>query len=83
MQYKHDFILGKVLKQKSVLLLSTKITYSGNAVNAIAFTGKENITNKIVIEVTNPFNFSKWIPPESAVNVGYSSGEQIQELLPD
>lgn len=51
--------------------------------NAIELAGKENFTNKVVIDVTNPLDFSEGVPPKFAVTLGNSAGEQIQKILPD
>lgn len=51
--------------------------------NAIKLAGVENISNKIVIDVTNPLDFSQGVPPKFAATLGNSGGEQIQKMLPD
>lgn len=49
--------------------------------NAIKLAGVENFSNKIVIDVTNPLDFSQGVPPKFAVALGSSGGEQIQNML--
>lgn len=39
-------------------------------VNAIKLAGIENISNKIVIDVTNPLDFSQGVPPKFAATLG-------------
>ena len=51
--------------------------------NAIEQAGKENFKGKLVIDVTNPLDFSQGTPPKFAVTPGNSGGEQIQRWLPD
>jgi len=51
--------------------------------NAIKLAGIENFSNKIVIDVTNPLDFSQGVPPKFAATLGNSGGEQIQKMLPD
>ena len=51
--------------------------------NAIEQAGKENFKGKLVIDVTNPLDFSQGAPPKFAVALGNSGGEQIQKWLPD
>ena len=51
--------------------------------NAIEQAGKDNFKEKLVIDVTNPLDFSQGAPPKFAVTVGNSAGEQIQKWLPD
>jgi 8-hydroxy-5-deazaflavin:NADPH oxidoreductase len=51
--------------------------------DAIQLSNSKNLTNKIVIDVTNPLDFSKGIPPTLAVGHTDSGGETVQRLLPD
>lgn len=51
--------------------------------NAIDQAGRENFKGKLVVDVTNPLDFSQGAPPKFAVTHGNSAGEQIQRLLPD
>ena len=51
--------------------------------NALKLAGPENFTGKVVIDVTNPLDFSKGMPPGLFVGHTDSGGEQIQRLLPD
>lgn len=53
-------------------------------VNAIKMADPaKNLTGKMVIDVTNPLDFSKGIPPKLAVGHTDSAGETVQRLLPD
>jgi predicted dinucleotide-binding enzyme len=55
----------------------------GNATaNAIDLAGKENFASKLVIDMTNPLDFSNGIPPVFTGTLGNSLGEQIQKQLP-
>lgn len=51
--------------------------------NAVELSGMENFKGKILIDVTNPLDFSEGMPPKLGVNVGHSGGEQIQSWLPN
>ena len=51
-------------------------------INAIKMAEQKNFDNKIVIDVTNPLDFSKGVPPRLAVGFSDSSGETIQRLIP-
>lgn len=44
---------------------------------------KENFKGKLVIDVTNPLDFSHGSPPRYAASQGNSGGEIIQKKLPD
>jgi 8-hydroxy-5-deazaflavin:NADPH oxidoreductase len=43
----------------------------------------KDLVEKIVIDVTNPFDFSTGVPPRLAVGHTDSAGEIIQRLLPE
>src|SRR5918999_944812 len=53
------------------------------APNAIKMANVKNFTGKIVIDVTNPLDFSKGMPPRLAVGHTDSAGETVQRLLPE
>jgi predicted dinucleotide-binding enzyme len=50
--------------------------------NAIRMADQKNFTGKVVIDVTNPLDFSKGMPPRLAVGHTDSGGETIQRILP-
>lgn len=51
--------------------------------NAIKLAGPKNFAGKIVMDVTNPLDFSKGAPPTLSVGHTDSAGEQVQRWLPD
>ena len=51
--------------------------------NVINMAGKENFKGKLVVDVTNPLDFSQGTPPKFAATPGNSGGEQVQRWLPD
>lgn len=51
--------------------------------NAIRLAGPEHFAGKVVLDVTNPLDFSKGAPQLLAGGVGDSAGERHQRLLPD
>jgi 8-hydroxy-5-deazaflavin:NADPH oxidoreductase len=51
--------------------------------DAIRIAEPRNFAGKIVIDVTNPLDFSKGMPPMLAVGHTDSAGETIQRMLPD
>src|SRR5690606_13848887 len=56
----------------------------GTAATAVIdSSGRENFSNKILIDVTNPLDASQGPPPKLASSFGNSAGDQIQKLLPD
>ncbi|MDP4220821.1 MAG: NAD(P)-binding domain-containing protein [Bacteroidota bacterium] len=50
--------------------------------NALKLAGPDNFAGKVVIDVTNPLDFSKGMPPGLLVGHTDSAGEQIQRQLP-
>jgi predicted dinucleotide-binding enzyme len=56
----------------------------GNAAEeAIAGAGAENFSGKVVIDATNPLDFSGGFPPKLSVMGEDSLGERVQRALPD
>ncbi|HEX7032334.1 MAG TPA: NADPH-dependent F420 reductase [Nitrososphaera sp.] len=51
--------------------------------SAIEMAGKKNFSGKVVVDVTNPLDFSKGVPPRPALGNNDSGGETVQRLLPD
>jgi len=45
--------------------------------------GKNNFKGKVVIDTTNPLDFSQGMPPKFAATLGNSLGEQIQKHIPE
>ena len=50
--------------------------------SAIRLAGIEHFDNKVVIDTTNPLDFSQGMPPRLFVGHTDSLGEQVQRLLP-
>ena len=50
--------------------------------NAIKLAGPENLKGKLVIDTTNPLDFSKGMPPSMFVGTTDSLGERIQRAAP-
>lgn len=58
-------------------------TFGDKTSDAIELAGKQNFDNKVVIDTTNPLDFSKGVPPIFIVTLGNSLGEQIQRFIPN
>lgn len=59
------------------------LSVSGSAVHsALALAGADNFLGKTVIDVSNPMDFSRGVPPRFTATVGNSLGEQVQRALP-
>jgi predicted dinucleotide-binding enzyme len=50
--------------------------------SAITMAGRESFRGKVLIDTTNPLDFSSGMPPKLAVSGNDSGGEQVQRLLP-
>jgi 8-hydroxy-5-deazaflavin:NADPH oxidoreductase len=51
--------------------------------SALTLAGPEKLRGKVVIDSTNPLDFSAGMPPKLAVSGNDSAGERVQRLLPD
>lgn len=56
---------------------------SGSAAVAVATSVAEQLSEKILIDVTNPLDFSAGFPPRLFVSNDDSLGEQVQRAVPD
>jgi 8-hydroxy-5-deazaflavin:NADPH oxidoreductase len=54
-----------------------------NALNALTMAGAANLAGKVLIDISNPLDFSKGMPPSLSVCNTDSMGEQIQRTFPD
>lgn len=51
--------------------------------DALKLCGEENLSCKILIDISNPLDFSKGMPPTLTICNTDSLGEQIQKMLPN
>lgn len=77
-------LFQEATKFGELLVLATKWDDGAteNALTLAGLAGKENLNGKIVIDVTNPLDFSKKTP---ALSMGFmnSAGEEVQRWLPE
>ena len=52
-------------------------------IDALELAGKENLAGKVIVDVSNPLDFSKGFPPSLFVCNTDSLAEQIQRKFPD
>jgi predicted dinucleotide-binding enzyme len=57
-------------------------TAGTGSLSALAMAGVENLDGKILVDLANPLDFSKGMPPTLTVCNTYSLGEQIQAAFP-
>jgi len=53
------------------------------ALDVLKMAGQENLKGKILIDVSNPLDFSKGMPPTLTISNTDSLAEQVQNLLPN
>lgn len=58
-------------------------TNGGGSLATLEQTGKKNLANKVLLDISNPLDFSKGMPPSLFVCNTDSLGEQIQRKYPD
>jgi len=58
-------------------------TLGAGTAEAIELAGRDAFGGKVVIDTTNPLDFSRGMPPTLFVGTTDSLGEQIQRLLPE
>jgi predicted dinucleotide-binding enzyme len=51
-------------------------------VDALKMAGEKNLDGKIIVDIANPLDFSKGMPPTLAVVNNNSLGEEIQKAFP-
>lgn len=79
-----DVLLGTFQESASFGELVINATNGENSLNALDLAGEENLQGKIIIDVSNPLDFSKGMPPSllDGVNNTNSLAEEIQKEFP-
>lgn len=54
-----------------------------NINSALELAGPADLAGKVLIDVTNPMDFSKGVPPAFTASYGDSLGERVQAAVPD
>jgi predicted dinucleotide-binding enzyme len=62
--------------------LIVNATSGSGAMPALEAAGKDNLSGKVVLDISNPLDFSKGMPPTLTVCNTDSLGEQIQRAFP-
>lgn len=58
-------------------------TNGGGSLMALEIAGAENLSGRILVDISNPLDFSKGFPPSLIVSNTDSLAEQIQRTFPD
>lgn len=75
--------LGTNAEAAAFAELIVNATNGQGSLNALKRAGEENLKGKIVLDISNPLDFSKGFPPSLSVSNTDSLGEQIQHKFPD
>jgi 8-hydroxy-5-deazaflavin:NADPH oxidoreductase len=59
------------------------VTAGGVSLEALELAGEDNLNDKILIDISNPLDFSQGMPPMLSVSNTDSLGEQIQRRFPE
>ncbi|MBK6485012.1 MAG: NAD(P)-binding domain-containing protein [Chitinophagaceae bacterium] len=52
------------------------------SIEALKLAGEKNLNGKVIIDIANPLDFSKGMPPSLAISNTNSLGEEIQKTFP-
>ena len=58
-------------------------TLGEGALDALALAGADHLRGKVLVDVTNPLDFSGGVPPRFTATLGNSLGERIQRAYPE
>ena len=77
--------LGSFAEAAAFAEIILNVTQGGSSINAIKLAGAENLKGKIVIDIANPLDFSKGMPPSLLPELSNTNslGEEIQKTFPD
>jgi len=53
------------------------------SIDALKMAGENNLKNKIIIDIANPLDFSRGMPPSLTISNTNSLGEEIQKTFPE
>ena len=57
-------------------------TSGGGSIEALQLAGESNLDGKIIVDISNPLDFSKGMPPTLSIVNTNSLGEEIQKTFP-
>lgn len=77
-----DIQLGTYAEAAAFSDFIINATNGAGSIEALELAGKENLANKLVLDIANPLDFSKGMPPSLFVCNTDSLGEQIQKAFP-
>ena len=75
--------LGSFAHAAASAELVVNATNGAGSVEALTLAGAKNLAGKVLVDVSNPLDFSHGMPPTLFVKDTDSLGEQIQRAFPD
>lgn len=80
-----DVKLGTFSEAAAFGEIILNVTQGANSINALKLAGAQNLNGKILIDIANPLDFSKGMPPSLIPELSNTNslGEEIQKTFPD
>lgn len=78
-----DIQLGTLTEAAAGAELVVNATNGAGSIDALETAGERNLAGKVLIDIANPLDFSRGMPPSLLVSNTDSLGEQIQRRFPD
>lgn len=77
--------LGTFEESASFGELILNVTQGGSSIQALTLAGAKNLKGKIVVDISNPLDFSKGMPPSLIPELSNTNslGEEIQKTFPE
>ena len=80
-----DVKLGTFSEAAAFGEIILNVTQGANSINALKLAGAQNLKGKILVDIANPLDFSKGMPPSLIPELSNTNslGEEIQKTFPD
>ena len=78
-----DIRLGSYQEAASFGEIIVNATQGAGSIQALELGGRKNLAGKVLLDVANPLDFSRGMPPTLSVCNTDSLGEQIQQAFPE
>ncbi len=77
--------LGSFAESAAFGEMAINVTLGGSSITALNLAEAKNLAGKVLIDISNPLDFSKGMPPSllPGLNNTYSLGEEIQKTFPE
>ena len=78
-----DQLHAQVMLSLKAFKCGFNCTSGGGSLDALKLAGENNLKGKIIVDLANPLDFSKGMPPSLSVVNTNSLGEEIQKAFPN